>query len=234
MIPETSKKILARGIEELGLDISEQQIAQLHQYLNLLAQWNKTFNLTAIRNYDDMVVHHLLDSFAIQPFVESHLKETTGEQSVFGGNGGQCLDIGSGAGVPGIPMAILNPSLHWTLVDSNGKKARFLRHVVRDARLSNVTVVQGRIEELDLGEPKRPLMVTARALASTAEIVELIRHFLQPNDRVLLMKGLNAADEIKEEMSGFAPFSVHEVKVPFLEATRYLLATEFEGNAEEE
>ena len=227
MIPDIAERLLAKGLEGLKLEINEVQRSQLLQYLSVLTQWNKTFNLTAIRDYNDMVVHHLLDSFAIQPFVLEHSHGDTAELGLFQGKGGSCLDIGSGAGVPGIPLAILNPHLQWTLIDSNGKKARFLRHVVRDAALQNVTVFQGRIEALELeANAQRPLLVTARALASTEEIVQLVRHFLVPGDRLLLMKGTKGSEEAEQEYNGFQKFQVHQIKVPFLDAERCVLTAQ--------
>lgn len=227
MISETADRLLRRGLEQLGLSINEKQHSQLVQYLKVLQQWNQTFNLTGIRDLNDMVVHHILDSFAIQPQVQSHGQE--GSDGVFSGVGGACFDIGSGAGVPGIPLAILNPELQWTLIDSNGKKARFLRHVARDAVLHNVTVFQGRIEDLELQpEVQRPLLVTARALASTSEIVELIRPFVKAGDRLLLMKGVKGPEEAAKPCQGFSPFQVHTIKVPFLDAHRCVLTTQVE------
>lgn len=227
MIPDTAERVLSKGLAGLEIEIDQQQKSQLLQYLKVLEQWNKTFNLTAIRDSNDMVVQHLLDSFAIQPFVIEHVLGDAGKLDLFQGAGGACFDIGSGAGVPGIPLAILNPTLQWTLIDSNGKKTRFLKHVVRDAGLSNVTVFQGRVEELALDQDvKRPLMVTARALASTAQIINLVRHFLLPGDRLLLMKGVKGEEEAIAQYDGFKPFKVHQIKVPFLDAKRCLLTTQ--------
>lgn len=230
MIPESSEKLLQKGLEQLNLCPTAAQFTKLYEYLRVLTEWNKTFNLTAIRDFDDMVVHHLLDSFAIQPFILAHQAEQPHDLGVFKGSGGACFDIGSGAGVPGVPLAILNPEIQWTLVDSNGKKARFLKHVKREAELLNVAVSQKRIEQLEVGSDiRRPLLITARALAAAGKVIELIKPFVRPGDRILLMKGLKGAEEANDTIEGFLPFNVHQIQVPFLEAERCLLSTEFIG-----
>ena len=233
MIPATSEQLLHKGLDQLNIKLTDLQLKRIYEYLRVLTEWNKTFNLTAIRDFDMMVVHHLLDSFAIQPFLITHQAKDDHGLGIFHGEGGACFDIGSGAGVPGIPLAIINPKIQWTLVDSNGKKARFLKHVVREAQLANVSVSQKRIEHLELSpDIRRPLLITARALAVAHEVIELIRPFVQPGDRVLLMKGLKGSEEASEPIQGFKPFSVHQVSVPFLDAERCLLSTEFVGDME--
>jgi len=234
MISKTAQKLLDTGLAQFGLVIDEHQMHQIHQYLKVLIQWNKTFNLTAIRDPDDMVVHHLLDSFAIQPFLKAHLLSGSTELGVFEGiAGGACLDLGSGAGVPGVPLAILNPSSQWILVDSNGKKTRFLGQVIRETQLKNVTVIHGRIENMQLdADLPRPLLITARALASAQAVLELVAPSVHPADRILLMKGVKGLDESKCVVDGFLPFEVHSIKVPFLDAERCLLSTEYVGTPE--
>lgn len=232
MIPENAERLLQDGLGQLKQNLNEKQAMQLRQYLKVLQHWNKVFNLTAIRDFNDMVVHHILDSLAIAPFIAAHTGES-GAAGVFSGAGGACFDLGSGAGVPGIPLAIMSPDTDWTLVDSNGKKARFLNHVVRDAGLNNVTVLQERIENIKLDEHlKRPFLITARALASTADIIKLVRSFISVGDRLLLMKGVKGQDEALENFEGFATFKVHHLQVPFLDAERYLLSTEYLGNSD--
>ena len=144
---------LEAGCAELGLDLSETQIRQLLDYLALLVKWNKVYNLTALRDPAQMLSKHLLDSLALIPYLDAE----------------SLLDVGTGAGLPGIPVAICRPQMAVTLLDSNAKKTRFLQQVKAELKLSNVTIVHGRVEQVDL--PKFAIN-TARAFASVCDIID--------------------------------------------------------------
>lgn len=178
----------------------------LLDYLALLARWNATYNLTAIRDPREMLTKHLLDSLAMQPFVRGLAT---------------LADLGTGPGLPGIPLAIATPGLQVTLVESNGKKARFLREAVRQLKLGNVQVAEARIEAFRPGAPFDA--ITARALASLPLILDLGGHLLGPGGRLLAMKGALPADEIAALPPGWGVAAVHPLHVPGLAAERHLL-----------
>jgi 16S rRNA (guanine527-N7)-methyltransferase len=201
--PDTLRGDLHAGLDVLALDPS--LATPLLTYLALLDRWNRTYNLTAIRDPADMVVKHLLDSLAMAPFVTA----------------GKLADLGTGAGLPGIPLAIANPALQVTLVESNGKKARFLREVVRTLPLPNARVAESRIEALD--EPDQYDAIVARALATLPLIVELGGHLLNPGGKLLAMKGTIPEDEIAALPEGWRVEGVHLLVVPGLIAERHLV-----------
>jgi 16S rRNA (guanine527-N7)-methyltransferase len=195
---------LDAGLQALGLDTA--LAPPLLAYLGLLARWNRTYNLTAIRDPREMVARHLLDSLAMHAFLD-------GLDTL--------ADLGAGAGLPGIPLAIARPSLQVTLVESNGKKARFMREAVRTLGLTDVRVAESRIEALD--EPGQYAAITARALATLPLIVELGGHLLGPGGQLLAMKGVYPADEIAALPAGWALQASHTLRVPGLEAERHLV-----------
>ena len=201
---DTLRPELAAGLEALGLPAA--LATPLLAYLALLARWNATYNLTAIRDPRDMVAKHLLDSLAMQPFVR-------GLRTL--------ADLGTGPGLPGIPLAIATPGLQVTLVESNGKKARFLREAVRQLKLGNARVVESRIEAFDA--PGAFDAITARALATLPLILELGGHLLKAEGRLLAMKGVVPADEIAALPAGWRLAAVHPLRVPGLEAERHLV-----------
>ena len=195
---------LQPGLESLGLDPAH--AGPLLDYLALLARWNGTYNLTAIRDAGEMVGKHLLDSLAMHAHVAdvAHL-----------------ADLGTGPGLPGIPLAIVHPGLRVALVESNGKKARFLREAVRRLGLHNAEVVESRIEAFDA--PGRFDAITARALATLPLIVALGGHLLGPRGRLLAMKGVVPEDEIAALPAGWQLQAVHPLAVPGLDAERHLV-----------
>ena len=195
---------LAAGLD--ALDLPAALAAPLLAYLALLARWNATYNLTAIRDPREMVAKHLLDSLAMQPFVRD-LRTLA--------------DLGTGPGLPGIPLAIARPGLQVTLVESNGKKARFLREAARQLKLGNASVVESRIEAFDA--PGRFDAITARALATLPLILQLGGHLLQPQGRLLAMKGVVPGDEIAALPAGWRVAAVHPLRVPGLDAERHLV-----------
>lgn len=195
---------LESGLHALGLGASLAD--PLLAYLALLARWNQTYNLTAIRDPREMLGKHLLDSLAMH----AHL---AGIKSL--------ADLGTGPGLPGIPLAIARPQLHVTLVESNGKKARFLREAVRQLRLDNAEVAETRIEAFDA--PAAFDALTARALATLPQIIDLGGHLLAPHGRLLAMKGVLPDDEINALPAGWQLLAAHPLQVPGLAATRHLV-----------
>lgn len=195
---------LTTGLDKMGLkaDMPEPLPQQLIDYLGLLTHWNKAFNLTAIREPDAMVSKHLLDSLAVLPFVGK----------------GPVLDVGSGAGLPGVPLALARPDAEFVLIDSNGKKTRFLNHVKMVLKLANVEIVNQRIEDY------RPDIyfnsVIARAYASTRVILESTSHLHNEGTRILVMQG-KLDDAV--DMPGYDLKQSHLLNVYGLEADRHLL-----------
>ena len=194
---------LEAGLAALHLDAA--LAGPLLDYLALLLRWNRTYNLTAIRDPDAMVTRHLLDSLAMHPYVQP----------------GALADLGTGPGLPGIPLAIAKPELQVTLVESNGKKARFLREAVRQLKLGNARVAESRAEAL--AEPGAYTQITARALDTLDGIVAVGGHLLAPHGRLLAMKGTHPAAEIAALPPGWTALAVHALAVPGLDAERHLV-----------
>ncbi|MDD1614145.1 MAG: 16S rRNA (guanine(527)-N(7))-methyltransferase RsmG [Methylococcaceae bacterium] len=198
---ETCRKILISGLESLNLSLAEDKIEQLLGFIKLLEKWNKAYNLTAIRDREDMVRLHLLDSLAIVPFIE----------------GKSVIDIGTGAGLPGIPLAIYLPEIEFTLLDSNAKKTRFVQQAILELKLKNVSVCHNRVEQY---HPEKSFdTVITRAFASLSDIVELTAHLLSKNGVLLAMKG-QAPDVPKLEA---AKTTLIPVNVPGITAERCLV-----------
>jgi 16S rRNA (guanine527-N7)-methyltransferase len=195
---------IQQGCDDLALTLSEQQRQQLLSYVMLLAKWNKVYNLTSVRDIDVMVSRHLLDSLTVLPFLAGH----------------SLLDVGSGAGLPGIPLAIARPDLAVTLLDSNSKKTRFLQQAKAELGLDNVTVIHERIEQASL--PKFDL-VTARAFSTITDIIDLTERHCHDASRLLLMKGVYPEEELMREVGGFKLESVHVLEVPGYEGQRHLV-----------
>ena len=202
--PKALHDDLGRGLTALGLDDDALSLPLL-AYLALLDRWNRTYNLTAIRDPREMVTRHLLDSLAMHPFVED----------------GALADLGTGPGLPGIPLAIAKPQLQVTLVESNGKKARFLREAVRTLGLANARVAESRAEALN--EPGAYDAITARALDVLAGIIEVGGHLLKPGGKLLAMKGVRPEEEIAALPAGWTVSAVHPLTVPGLVGERHLV-----------
>jgi len=196
---------LARGVHALGLDLSADQQARLLIYLNELQRWDRVYNLTAIRDLGEMVTRHLLDSLTVMPYLY---------------DGARILDVGTGAGLPGLVLAVANPQHHFTLLDSNGKKTRFLHHVYPMLGLTNVAVVHSRVETY---QPDQPFeVVLCRAFASLGDIVALTAPQLASQGRILAMKGGLDPQELATVPAGWQ-VHVHRLDVPDLDAQRHLL-----------
>ncbi|RXZ43661.1 16S rRNA (guanine(527)-N(7))-methyltransferase RsmG [Crenobacter cavernae] len=202
----SSRLDFAAGVAALGLTLSDAQLEQLGAYLNLLAKWNQTYNLTAVREQDRMVSYHLLDSLSLVP----HL-----------GGGTRLLDVGSGGGMPGIPAAIARPDLKVVLLDSNHKKTTFLRQAVIELKLTNVEVVTERVEAY---QPEQKFdRLTSRAFAELSEFVKLTPHLLAENGQYVAMKGVYPYEEIAQLPASVRVAEVLPLAVPGLDAERHLV-----------
>jgi len=202
---------LAAGIAALGLALPDGAEAKLLAYLVLLDKWNRVYNLTAVRDAERMVSHHLLDSLAAVPYFQ----------------GETVLDVGSGGGLPGIPLAIVRPDLQVTLIDSIAKKTAFLLQAKAELGLANLQVITGRVEHF---RPETGFdIVTSRAFSDLREFITLTRHLLKPGGRWLAMKGLYPNEEIAQLPAGVKVSADHALVVPGLEASRHLIVLEPAG-----
>jgi 16S rRNA (guanine527-N7)-methyltransferase len=200
---ESLRLRLCAGLAALHLRLDDNAIARLLDYVELLQRWNATYNLTAVRDPAEMVTRHLLDSLAILPYV-------TGET---------LADLGTGAGLPGIPLAIAAPERRVVLIDSNGKKARFLREAVRRLGLVNAEVVEGRVESVEEFFD----CITARAFTSLAEMLAWGGHLLAPDGVWLALKGRFPQDEAAAMPDDFRIDRTIRLDVPGLDADRHLV-----------
>ena len=200
---ESLRQRLCAGVSELQLALDDAAIGQLLDYVELLQRWNAAYNLTAVRDPAEMVTRHLLDSLAILPHV----------------HGATLADLGRGAGLPGIPLAIAAPEREILLVDSNGKKARFLREAVRKLGLTHTRVAESRVENVE-GTFE---CITARAFASLGEMLARGGHLLAPEGRWLALKGRYPEDELAALPEGFRVEEIVALRVPGLDAERHLV-----------
>lgn len=199
---------LERGLARLEVDTTARQVDALLSYLRLLQKWNAVYNLTAIRDPASWVTLHVLDSLAILPFVK----------------GPRVIDVGTGAGLPGIPVAVVRPDLSVTLVDSNQKKSAFVAAVIGELGLGNACIERGRIESLSREAGFET--VVSRAFADLADFIRLAGDLMVPGGQMLAMKGLYPDDEILKIPSGYVCRAVHALAVPELTAARHLVVLE--------
>lgn len=196
---------LLDGARDLALDLDEAQLAKLVAHLDLLDDWNTRMNLTAIRDRPSQLTKHLLDSLTVQPYLR----------------GERIADVGSGAGFPGIPLAIVEPRRHFTLIESTGKKCRFLEHVRDALGLGNVEVAQSRAESY------RPEVrfdtVIARAVGPVADLVRVAGPLVVGGGRLLAMKGRYPESELAARLNGWKVAAVHPLTVPGLAEERHLV-----------
>lgn len=196
---------LEQGLAALGLALPAERQQKLLAYLALLQKWNKTYSLTALREPEKAVSHHLLDSLAVRPYVR----------------GASLLDVGSGGGMPGIPLAIVCPELRVTLLDSNSKKTAFLQQAAIELGLPNIAVHCGRVEQYQ--PPEKFAAIISRAFSELADFVALSRHLLGADGCWLAMKGLWPHEEIARLPADIAVAEVHRLLVPGVEAERHLV-----------
>lgn len=196
---------LDSAAKALSVTLNEQQVSQLISYLELLAKWNKAYNLTAVRDPDEMLYRHLVDSLSIIPFIE----------------GKRIIDVGTGPGLPGIPMAIVFPEKDFVLLDSNSKKTRFLTQCLIELKLNNVEVFHGRVEAAKFNEPFD--QVTSRAFTALDNMVDICKHLLSKNGKFLAMKGLEPESEKQSMDSDYSVEQSIELTVPGCEGQRHLI-----------
>ncbi len=207
LVSESHAAELVRGAQALGVELSEGQQQQLLAYLALLIKWNKAYNLTAVRDPDEMVSRHLLDSLSVVSFVAE--------------SGQTWLDVGSGGGMPGVPLAIMFPDRSFTLLDSNGKKTRFLTQVKLELKLANLEVVHSRVEQFQPSEAFDG--ITSRAFSSLEDFASWTRHLGNTQTRWLAMKGVQPDDELQRLPADFRLDACHVLKVPGCQGQRHLL-----------
>lgn len=194
---------LQQGLQQAGIDLPEQVQQKLLDYLALLQKWNKVHNLTAVRDPEEMVTLHLLDSLSVLPHIKAK----------------RLLDVGSGAGLPGIPLALCLPDLQVTVMDSSHKKASFMRQAKAELGIANLEVVCGRVENY---RPEQLFdIVISRAFSDLAEFVTLTRHLCAPGAEWLAMKGVYPYDELAQLK--IQPAQVIPLMVPGLQAQRHLV-----------
>lgn len=196
---------LSRLLDQAGISLTDHQKNQLVAYVDMLNKWNKAYNLTSVRDPGEMLVRHILDSIVVAP----HLQ------------GQRFIDVGTGPGLPGIPLSIVRPESHFTLLDSLGKRVRFLRQVQHELKLDNITPVQSRVEEF----PSEPPFdgVISRAFASLNDMVSWCHHLPGENGRFYALKGVLPEDEIASLPAEFSVESVVKLRVPQLEGERHLV-----------
>ena len=199
------KVMICQAMQKLGVTASDHQIEQWLSHLKLLKKWNKTYNMTAITDFDEMLIKHLFDSLSIVNYI----------------NGNHIADVGTGGGLPGVLLAILMPEKTFTLIDSVGKKVRFLNHVKKSLKLTNISPINIRVENY---QPQQGYdQVVSRAFSSIKDFYELCHHLLsdKPGRQLLAMKG--SFDESKDLQTLPVKAQVETINVPFLQAQRHLV-----------
>ncbi len=204
-MPDSLEKQLETGLQTLGLESSERVLRLLLKYIGLLNKWNTRFNLSGITDIESMVSRHLLDSLSLNRFLA----------------GTRFVDIGSGAGLPGIPLAILNPQKQFVLIDSNGKKTRFLFEVKTTLGLTNISIENCRIEHYQ--SPQQIDMVMCRAFSTLEDVVTKAQHLLSSGSALLAMKGRYPEQEILSLPDDFEITRVVKLEIPGNESQRHLI-----------
>ena len=201
---DSENEFLRSAAASFGLFLGDDQLDQLLGYVDLLEKWNRTYNLTAIRNREEMIVRHVLESLAIAPLIQ----------------GSNRLDVGTGAGIPGIPLAIADANHRYTLLDSNGKKTRFIQNAVMELQLHNVVALNDRVENVQ-GEFG---LITARAFSSLGDMLALTKKTMLDDTLLVAMKGVYPEDELDDlKASKEFKLMVEKSEVPFLNEERHLV-----------
>jgi 16S rRNA (guanine527-N7)-methyltransferase len=207
-VTSTVEQRLTAGLGELGAPVDPARVAALARYLALLQTWNRAYNLTRITGVDDMAVRHILDSATARPFLA----------------GTTVLDAGTGAGLPGLPLAVLEPGRDFTLLDSVGKKIRFLHQALSELKLANVALVQARLEAWQ--PPGRFDTIVCRALAPLGEFAALCERLLATGGRLVALKGRHPGTELAQLPASWRASAVERVAVPGLDAARHIVVLE--------
>lgn len=207
--------LLKKGLQQLGLDYTERQIDLLLRYSQLLLKWNKVYNLTSIRNPDEVLTHHILDSLSIIPVYRELYPEAI-----------SIMDVGSGGGLPAIPLSIMCPDYEVTMVDTVGKKCAFLTQCTVELGLKNAKVLNSRVENI---QNKTFDVLSSRAFASLSLFVQLTQHLLNDRGIWLAMKGVLPEQEILDLQSQIQVQKIYELKVPFLNEERHLIKMSAKG-----
>ena len=200
---------IAEGLEAMRLDVPPDAVSRLVTYLDLVSKWNRVHNLTAVREPEQMVVLHVLDSLSVLPDI---------------GGTATVLDVGSGAGLPGIPIAIAKPHTRVTLLDSSHKKCAFLEQARIDVALANIDVVCERVEQWR--PPERFEIIVSRAFSDLADFVGQAQHLLAPGGRLIAMKGVYPFEELDRIPASHRVSEVRELHVPSLEAKRHVVVVQ--------
>jgi len=202
---ENLSQQLQQGLAKLGLTVDEAVQSSLLDYVALLHKWNRAYNLTAVRKPELMITRHILDSLVINPYLSS----------------GRIIDVGTGAGLPGIPLALIRPDDEFFLLDSNSKKTRFLTQAVTELGLKNVTVVQSRVEEFKPDQLFNTII--SRAYTTLAKMISGTRHLLADGGVFFAMKGVYPVAELDELPADMRLVGSYQLHVPELDAERHLL-----------
>lgn len=198
---------LVKGCKILDIELSDKQLNLLMAYLNLLQKWNKAYNLTAVREPGKIVTHHFLDSLTLMPYFQGEPKSV--------------IDVGTGAGLPGIPLAIMFPDSHFTLLDSNGKKTRFMQQAKIELGLKNIEVVNSRVE---LFRPDNGFdIIVSRAFTSLQSFSEITQHLCTSEGFFYAMKGKFPQQEIDDMVDDFKVLETYKLQVPGLDNERHLV-----------
>lgn len=195
---------LSALLAKTNLNVTAEQQQKLLDYVNLLDKWNKAYNLTSVRDPEEMLVRHILDSLMVSPYIK----------------GKKLIDVGTGPGLPGIPLAIIRPDDHFTLLDSLGKRVRFLKQVQFELGLKNIEPVQSRVENF---QTEKFDCVISRAFASLQDMLNWCEHLCHENGAFYALKGVYPAEEITEIEKNFTVSEVISIDVPELEAQRHLI-----------
>jgi 16S rRNA (guanine527-N7)-methyltransferase len=217
---------LRQGLESLKMTLGEDAQRRLLGHLALIVRWNRVYNLTALRDPDTMLSHHLMDSLAVLPALRSVLQQRAqalGTEAQFEAGAGEprVLDVGSGAGLPGVVLAVVEPRWHITCVDAVAKKASFIRQVAAELGLSNLQALHARVE--DVSRSPGFDLVASRAFASLKDFVSLTSHLLNPGGCWMAMKGKVPEDELAALPPDIEVFHVEQLTVPGLDAQRCLV-----------
>jgi len=206
--PHELQLLLEQAVDSLPFSLTEGAVDQFANFIKLLDKWNAVYNLTSVRDMAQMVGRHILDSLVVHPYL----------------NGEKILDVGCGAGLPGIPLAIINPDKQFTLLDSNQKKTRFVQQAVNELQLENINVVNDRVENYEVEEGFNT--VIARAYSSIENLIEGVDHLLETDAKILAMKGTYPMAELENIPDAFTVEKIEVLHVPGLDAERHLVILE--------